>query len=545
MKTLPNNTLFYGDNLPVMREQVADESVDLVYLDPPFNSNASYNVLFKAPDGHRSQAQIEAFDDTWHWTDSAEQAFDEVMTSGNSDAAEMLRAMRAFLKENDLMAYLAMMAVRLIELRRVLKPTGSLYLHCDPTASHYLKIVLDAVFSPGSFQNEIVWKRTTTHSDSKTWSRVADSILFYTRGKVFTWNLPREPHSEAYIASKYRHDDDDGRGRYHLDNMLSPNPRPNMVYEWRGFPSPAIGWRYQKEKMAQLDAEGRIWYPRKSDGSFDTSKRPRLKRYLDEMEGGAVGTVWTDIPPVNSQARERLGYPTQKPAALLERIIAASSKEGDLVLDPFCGCGTTLHAAAKLNRRWIGIDVTHLAINLIRKRLRGAFPELAFDIVGVPKDLDGARALAAQDKYEFQKWVLSALDAVPYKGGKKGGDRGIDGYVYFKPDGKKTEKAIVSVKGGATLTPAMVKDLIVTVDQEGAKMGFFVTLEPPTKGMVAQAASAGFYVTEYGKFPKIQIVEVESLFAPRNPLQMPWQDTSAFKKTCREPTVEQGDLDFD
>ncbi|MGO9743857.1 MAG: site-specific DNA-methyltransferase, partial [Roseiarcus sp.] len=334
MTAPPNNTLFYGDNLPVMREHIAGESVDLVYLDPPFNSNASYNVLFKAPDGHRSQAQIEAFDDTWHWTDSAEQAFDEVMASGNSDAAEMLRAMRSFLRENDMMAYLTMMAVRLIELRRVLKPTGSLYLHCDPTASHYLKIVLDAIFGPAGFQNEIVWKRTTTHSDSKTWSRVADNILFYSKGKVFTWNTPRAPHSQEYIASKYRHDDGDGRGRYRLDNMLSPNPRPNMVYEWRGFSSPSIGWRYQEETMAQLDAEGRIWYPRKSDGSLDASKRPQLKRYLDEMEGGAVGTVWTDIAPINSQAHERLGYPTQKPLALLERIVAASSNEGDLVLDP-------------------------------------------------------------------------------------------------------------------------------------------------------------------------------------------------------------------
>jgi len=331
------NKLYYGDNIDVLRAGVADESVDLIYLDPPFNSNASYNVLFKAPSGARSQAQIEAFDDAWHWNETAERAFDEVLKGANSQAAMMLRAMRSALGENDMMAYLAMMAARLIELRRVLKPTGSLYLHCDPTASHYLKALLDSVFGPTLFQNEIVWKRTTTHSDSKTWSRVADCIFFYTKGKGFTWNTPREPHSDEYVAAKYNHDDGDGRGRYHLDNMLSPNPRPNMTYEWRGFPSPAIGWRYSRETMAQLDAEGRIWYPRNKQGAFDTSKRPRLKRYLDEMDGGVLGTVWTDIPPINSQAQERLGYPTQKPLALLERIIAASSNEGDVVLDPFCG----------------------------------------------------------------------------------------------------------------------------------------------------------------------------------------------------------------
>ena len=528
MNALTRNTLFYGDNLPVMREHVAAESVDLVYLDPPFNSNASYNVLFKAPEGHRSQAQIEAFDDTWHWTEAAEQAFDEVIASGNSDAAEMLRAMRSFLKENDLMAYLTMMAVRLIELRRVLKPAGSLYLHCDPTASHYLKIVLDAIFQPGFFRNEISWRRSQPKSHATVnFPNCRDIILRYSKSEAVTFNKVYGLHDPEYIKNFYRFTDASGR-RYQLDNLLNPNKdRPNLNYEFLGV---TRVWRWTKERLIHQSRPGAV---------------PRLKRFLDEMPGQPISDDWDDIEHLHATNRETLGYPTQKPVALLERIVTASSNEGDVVLDPFCGCGTTLHAAAKLNRRWIGIDITHLAINLIRKRLNGAFPELAFDVVGVPKDIDGARALAAQDKYEFQKWVLSMLDAVPYKGGKKGGDRGIDGYIYFKPDGKKTEKAIVSVKGGASLTPAMVKDLIVTVEQEGAKMGVFVTLETPTKGMVAQAASAGFYVTEYGKYPKIQIIEVESLFAPSHPLQMPWQDTSAFKKTARESTVKQSELDLD
>lgn len=236
-----SNTLYFGDNLSVLRDSIASESVDLIYLDPPFNSNANYNILFKSPEGQDSDAQIEAFEDTWHWNDSAEAAFDEVMRSGNGDAFELLRAMRGFLGDNDMMAYLAMMAVRLIELHRVLKPTGSLYLHCDPTASHYLKLLLDGVFGADKFRNEVTWKRTTTHSDSKTWSKVSDIVLFYTKGKQFIWNTPREPHSEEYVSNKYRYDDGDGRGLYRLDNMTSPNPRPNMMYEWQGFPFPPLG----------------------------------------------------------------------------------------------------------------------------------------------------------------------------------------------------------------------------------------------------------------------------------------------------------------
>jgi len=526
------NHLYYGDNLQVLREHIATESVDLVYLDPPFNSQATYNVLFRSPKGEQSQAQIEAFEDTWTWNSSAEQAFDEVMTSGNTDAAEMLRAMRSFLKENDMMAYLTMMTVRLLELHRVLKPTGSLYLHCDASASHYLKIILDSIFGARNFRNEIIWKRTTTHSDSKTWSRVTDHILFYTTNDRFTWNTPREPHSDNYLESKYRYDDGDGR-KYRLDNMTSPNPRPNMMYNWKGFPYPEKGWRYSRETMEKLDFEGRIWYPTKRDSSYDTSKRPQLKRYLDEMEGGVMGTIWKDIPPINSQAQERLGYPTQKPLALLERIINASSNPGDIVLDPFCGCGTAVHAAQKLDRQWVGIDVTHLAISLIEKRLKDAFPGITFDVHGTPKDLAGARDLAERDKYQFQWWAVSLVNAVPYGGKKKGADTGIDGIIYFKPDGKSTEKAIVSVKGGTNVGVAMVKDLIATVDREKAKIGVFVTLTEPTKPMEREAVTAGFYQTDYGKFPKIQILTIEDLFSGKKP-HMPWLDPTTFKKAARE-----------
>ncbi|MDP9112069.1 MAG: restriction endonuclease [Acidobacteriota bacterium] len=534
------NRLHYGDNLAILRQRddagrtvIDSESVDLIYLDPPFNSQANYNVLFKSPAGEKSHAQIEAFGDTWHWGDEAERAFDDVMNSRNTDAVELLRAFRSFLRENDMMAYLAMMAPRLIELHRVLKPNGSLYLHCDPTASHYLKLLMDAIFGVRNFRNEIVWKRTTTHSDSKTWSRVSDTILFYTKGPTFIWNTPRSLHSEQYVADKYHNDDGDGR-KYQLDNMTSPNPRPNMMYEWRGFPFPAKGWRYSMDTMSKLDAEGRVWYPKRKDGALDTTKRPRLKRYLDEMEGGGVmGSVWTDIPPINSQAQERLGYPTQKPQALLERVIAASSNEGDVILDPFCGCGTAVHAAHKLKREWIGIDVTHLAISLIEKRLNDAFPGIRYEVHGTPKDIEGARALAAQDKYQFQWWAVSLVNAVPFGGKKKGADSGIDGLIYFKPDMRSTEKAIVSVKGGENIGVTMIRDLGHVVDREKAKIGLFITLAEPTGPMRTEAVKAGFYETVHGKFPKLQILTIAELFDGKLP-KVPWSDPETFKKAAKE-----------
>ena len=474
------NHLYYGDNLTVLRDAIASESVDLVYLDPPFNSNADYNQLFKTPKGQSSPAQMEAFTDTWVWDDATSGlAVEEVKRSQYQDAAKMLDAMVGFLGKNALTAYLAMMAVRLIELHRVLKPTGSLYLHCDPTASHYLKILLDAVFGATSFQNEINWKRTTTHSDSKTWSRVSDIILFYTKGQKFIWNTPREAHSDAYLTSKYRYNDEDGRGIYRLDNMTSPNPRPNMMYEWKGHESPPKGWRYSLETMTRLDDEGRVWYPRTKTGETDVSKRPQLKRYLNEQEGGVMGTVWTDIPPLNSQAQERLGYPTQKPVALLERILNASSNPGDVVLDPFCGCGTTVHAAQKLGRHWIGIDITHLAIGLIEKRLNDAFEGLQYTVHGTPMDADAARDLFDRDdksKKQFETWACLRIGFIPQE--KKGADGGLDGVEWFGP--KKEYKAIVSVKGGKTVGVEMLRSLDAVITQQGAQVGVFLTLEPPT-----------------------------------------------------------------
>ena len=507
------NQLYYGDNLHVLREHFAPESVDLIYLDPPFNSKRDYNLLFKSPKGHESEAQIEAFEDSWHWNDQAEREYHELFNQPNTDVAEMMKALRGFLGENDMMAYLTMMANRLLELHRVLKPTGSLYLHCDPTASHYLKVVLDGVFGKEHYQNEIVWKRTSTHGDSKTWSRVADSIFFYTKGNTFIWNTPRDDYSAEYRDGKYRHDDNDGKGVYRLGDVTSPNPRPNMMYEWKGFPSPEKGWRFSLETMTRLDAEGRIWYPRNKADALDTTKRPQFKRYLKDMKGGVMGTVWTDIPPINSQAQERLGYPTQKPLALLERIIAASSNEGDVVLDPFCGCGTAVHAAQKLNRQWIGIDITHLAISLIEKRLKDAFGStLQFEVHGTPKDLEGARDLARRDKYQFQWWAVSLVEAQPFQGKKKGADGGIDGLKFFQDvDKEGVRKIVVSVKGGG-LKADDVRSIMAVREREKAEIALFVCLDEPTKGMIAEAASAGFYCSPNGKnYARLQLLTIEGL----------------------------------
>ncbi len=524
------NKLYYGDNLTVLKNCFDDESVDLIYLDPPFNSQATYNVLFKSTAGEQSRAQIEAFGDTWHWGDEAELAFDGVMTSGNSDAAEMLRAMRSFLKENDMMAYLSMMAVRLLELRRVLKPTGSLYLHCDPTASHYLRVVMDAVFGATNFQGEIVWRRTAAHVGGRRWPRLHDVILAYaSEVDSARFHPPKVEADAGWVEREYRFEDE--LGRYSVDNLTGAGTTKGPSgLPWRGVDPAGIGagrhWRYHPDTLERLDAEGRIYWPKKG-------KYPKLKQYLHESGGKAVGDVWTDIHVIGRTSSERLGYATQKPLALLERIVAASSNEGDIVLDPFCGCGTAIHAAQKLKRRWIGIDITHLAISLIEKRLNDAFPGIKYEVHGTPKDLEGARALAAQDKYQFQWWAVSLVNAIPFAGKKKGADSGIDGLIYFKPEGKTTEKAIVSVKGGDNVNVAMVRDLAHVVDRENARIGVFITLAESTGPMRTEAVKAGYYETIYGKYPKIQILTIAELFEGKQP-KIPLVDSASFKKAARE-----------
>ncbi|MDP1750721.1 MAG: DNA methyltransferase, partial [Reyranella sp.] len=421
-----------------------------------------------------------------------------------------------------------MMAVRLIELHRVLKPTGSLYLHCDQTASHYLKIILDGVFGPLNYRNEIVWKRSNPKSlGSVNFPTCTDTILRYSKSGKVTFHLPYEAHDPDYVESAYKYEDDGGV--YRLLPLLNPNDnRPNLTYEFLGVHRV---WRWTRERMEKGYKDGLVV-------QLKPGAVPQYKKYLKDSKGRTVTNCWTDIP--QAAGKESLGYPTQKPVALLERIIAASSNVDDIVLDPFCGCGTTVHAAQKLGRQWIGIDVTHLAVALVERRLKEAFPGIVFDVHGVPKDHAGARDLAERDKHEFQKWITATIGAQPYKSGKKGMDRGIDGYLHFRDGDNKPQFAIVSVKGGG-IKSGDVRDLKGTMDREKAAMGLFLTLNEPTREMVKEAASAGMYETGGQKMPRLQILTAADILEGKRP-QAPFGHTEGFKKAAKEDATKQDRL---
>jgi site-specific DNA-methyltransferase (adenine-specific) len=525
------NQLFFGDNLEILRSgRIPVGSVDLIYLDPPFNSNATYNILFAEKSGEKSTAQITAFEDTWHWGDEAMAAYDDAMKLGVPRLADLLQALRAFLGQNDMMAYLTMMAVRLVELHLVLKPTGSLYLHCDPTSSHYLKLVMDAIFGPKHFINEIVWRRSHPKGHaSKRLARNHDVILSFAKDSAISkWNSQYLLHDLGKVKEQYTLLDEDGR-LYQLTSLLNPNPdRPNLTYEFLGVTKV---WRWTKERMMEEFGKGRIIVPKDGKGI------PRYKRLLDEQKGIPLDDFWSDIE--FAAGSERLGYPTQKPEALLARIIQASSNEGDLVLDPFCGCGTSITVAERLKRRWIGIDITYLAINLIKRRLHDTFApeELAeFDVIGVPADTTSAAALAEVNRHQFEWWALDMVDAYPAQDKKKGADKGVDGVIYFKDDtGGVHRKIIVQVKSGAVGSP-QIRDLKGVLEREKAAIGALITLKPPTKAMREEAAAADFYVWEgppVKRFPRIQILTIADLFAGKK-LDYPWwASPETFKKAAR------------
>jgi len=540
------NTLYYGDNLTILREYIANESVDLIYLDPPFNSNRSYNVLFKHESGVASEAQVHAFGDTWHWGQEAERTFHELVTTGSAPVANMIGAMRQFIGDNQMMAYLVMMAARLVELHRVLKPTGSLYLHCDPTASHYLKVVLDTVFGMANFRNEITWKRRHGFSsavhESNRFGTCTDIILFYAKSQqaAFTPQYNKDlPEYREYVEKNFTLIDEASGRRYQATSLTNPAYRPNLIYEYKGYKPPENGWMITKEKMEQWDREGRIHFPRDPDG------RLRRKSFADELKGMPIQNLWDDIQQLGSHDAERLGYPTQKPVALLERIIAASSNEGDLVLDPFCGCGTTIAAAQKLGRRWIGIDITNLAITLQKYRLKDAFNLEAgrdYLVVGQPQDAASAAQLAQEDRHQFEWWALSLIQAQPIsptdstgKKGKKGADKGIDGQIVFIDDSTgKPKRIVVQVKSGH-VSASIVRDLRGVLDREGAAIGVLITLDPPSQPMKTEAASAGYYTSPGWNrtYPRLQILTVEGLLAGVERLDRPPTATT-FKQAQRE-----------
>ncbi len=474
---MTRNCLYYGDNLDILRRYVPSESVDLVYLDPPFKSNQDYNVLFQEQDGRRAQAQIKVFEDTWRWDQESARAFQEVVELGGS-VSRTMQGLHLALGTNDLLAYLTMMAPRLVELQRVLKTTGSIYLHCDPTASHYLKMLMDAVFGPRNFRNEIVWCYTGPSNTKAYFPRKHDIVLFYSQ--------------------------DARQAKFYSDAVRIP-------YKAESFTMGGSGSLATKNRK----------------GDYTTGREEQLAK------GKIVEDYWIDIPSL-SVSKERLGYPTQKPAGLLERIIKANSLEGDVILDPFCGCGTAIAEAQRLNRRWIGIDITHLAITLIRHRLRGAFGEIPYDVIGEPISLTDAQTLARDDPYQFQWWALGLVGARPTEQ-KKGSDRGIDGRLYFHDEapGAKTKQIILQVKSGH-VNSAPVRDLVGVLTREQAAIGVLVTLQPPTQPMRSEAASAGFYRSPgwHQSYPRLQILSIEELLAGKK-IDYPPQTSTTFKPAPR------------
>ncbi|MCK5122769.1 MAG: restriction endonuclease [Candidatus Pacebacteria bacterium] len=465
---MQNRTLYFGDNLEILRKKIKDESFDLIYLDPPFNSNRNYNVLFK--EGIQdSPAQIKAFDDSWHWTRESKEAFDYLVTKTNEDISSLMQALEKMVGHNDMLAYLTMMTVRLIELHRVLKKTGSLYLHCDPTASHYLKIVLDAIFWKKNFRNEIIWCYRGAGYPKKDFGKRHDIIFRYSKTDNYIFNLDdvREEYAEATKE----------RFKYHIGNI-------------------------RKGK------------------DFGAQELNPLGKQPDD---------WWQIQPLAPSSKERLGYPTQKPEALLERIIKASSKEGDWILDPFCGCGTTVAVSEKLKRNWVGIDVTSLAINLIKYRIKNQFGlgNKQIFVDGLPTDLAGAKELFEKDPFEFEYWASDLVNAIPPHGKSKdnmrGADKGVDGVINILRNivngNKEYGKIIVQIKGGK-VQRNQIATLKGDVDREKAEAGVFITLEKPTKPMKSEAVDAGTFtipITNKVEFPKIQILTIEELLRGKKP----------------------------
>ena len=550
--SFPVNTLFYGDNLEILRNHFYDESVDLIYLDPPFNSEADYNILFKERTGEQSAAQIRAFSDFWHWDQEAKHAYDYLATQAPEQVSNMVSSLHGFLGKNDLFAYLVMMEIRLLELHRVLKSIGSIFVHCDPTASHYLKILMDATFNPKNFRNEIIWRRTGAHSPTKSFGPIHDTILFYTKTDDYFFNVVRRPYMKGHVESRFSKDET-GKSKFTTGgNILTGSgaTKGESGQTWRGFNPSAKNrhWaipQYLTEQMPPNFAK--LGVLKKLERLYkaglveikEGSAWPTPVRYFKETDGQPLGDIWAaqpytqgtvygtdeiidaDVQWLGTTDPERLGYQTQKPLGVLERIINSSCPLDGTVLDPFCGCGTTIIAAEKLHRRWVGIDITFLAINLIKNRLKKSFPKSSFVVEGEPKDIDGIKELARKDRYQFQWWALNLIEnahpshasASNPKEGKKGADEAVDGWIRFadKAEGHY-EKIVIQVKSGHVAVKD-IRELRDTIPRQGAVIGIFITLEEPTSEMIKEVKITDPYISPLWKheYPKIQILTVEQL----------------------------------
>ena len=518
------NKLYYGDCLTVMQEYMRKDSVDLIYLDPPFNSNRAYNAIYKDETGRPLPDQIDAFCDLWTLDEERERAIRSMPVlmreAGIEDSvAAFWRLWMNALRETQprLLAYLSYMVERLLHMRSILKPTGSIYLHCDATASHYIKVMLDGIFGHGNFQNEIVWRRYNrpkgSQYKSRRYGRSSDTLLFYSMGDRHTFNAEeiQNPLSQDKIARRFPLVDD--KGCYMSGPMLrspSMGDRPNLIFEFQGYTPGAYGWRMGREKLQEIYDKG--------DFYFTSNGVPRRKFRPVGTPGEIIDNIWIDINALGSHAQERLGYATQKPLTLLERIIKASSNKGDVIFDPFCGCATTLEAAHRLERRWIGIDIAIHAIKRVAAlRLRdklGLVEGQDYTIEGVPHNLEGCKDLWARDKYHFQKWAVEEVDG--FVTTKRTADGGVDGRLYFSVPGRRDLQSMaVEVKGGANVSIKDLRALHGVLDNDLALMAGLIVMAPlgATKArnfhrFMAAAGDVDVSGVQYARLQMLSVPEI-------------------------------------
>ncbi|HZQ13622.1 MAG TPA: DNA methyltransferase [Pseudolabrys sp.] len=521
-KHKPENHLYYGDNLTIM-QHMPKHCVDLIYLDPPFNSKKNYNLMYKTLTGLPVPEQVDAFCDTWEMDTEKEELAKKMPVLMREHGVEdyyvefwrlWINALRH--TQPHLLAYLIYMVQRLLHMKSILRPTGSIYLHCDSTASHYIKVMMDGIFGHKNFRNEIIWKRANAHNDPKGYGRITDSLLFYTMGNKYKWNTQHTPYREEYYDSHFKKDEE---GRWYrtvpLDAPRHGEGSPNLLYDWKGkLPAPSRTWAIKRETMEQYERDGLLRYTR--------TGTPTLLQYADEMRGVPLQNIWTDIPPVNPQAKERLGYPTQKPVALLKRIITASSDKGDVVFDPFCGCGTTIYAAQETERKWIGCDIAILSIKLIREVLTGDKYRLVegvhFDVNGIPASVEAAQELFKRDPFQFQHWLVERIGGFPML--KKVADKGIDGRMYFETQ-EGLKAMVLSVKGGK-VRPTDLRDLRGVLEREtDTELAGFLCLNEPTKAMREEAVAAGQFEYSGVKYDRMQILTVRDILEKKREFHTP------------------------
>jgi DNA modification methylase len=517
------NKLYYGDNITIM-QQMPKHLVDLIYLDPPFNSKQNYNLMYKTLTGKPVPEQAEAFCDTWEM-DAQKEALARSMPVlmreyGIDDYyVEFWRLWMQALRNTQphLLAYLIYMVQRLLHMKVILKPSGSIYLHCDPTASHYIKVMMDGIFGHNNFRSEIIWKRTSAHSSAKRFGPVHDVILFYTASDDYTWNKIYTPYDQTYVDAFYTHVDPDG-ARWRRSDLTGAGITHGETGEpWHGIDVSAKGrhWSHPPSQLDIMDAEGKIHWPAKQGGM------PMFKRYLKDQPGVPAQDVISDIQPMHNLSKERLGYPTQKPVALLERLLSVSSNPGDVVFDPFCGCGTTIYAAEKLGRQWIGCDIAILAIKLIREVLsehNRLVEGTHFEVDGIPASVEQAEVLFRSDPFQFQHWLVERAGGFPMQ--KKVADHGIDGRMYFETqDGLR--EMVMSVKGG-TIRPTDIRDLRGVLERErNAELAGFLSLREPTKAMRQEASQAGDYLYNGVHYDRIQFLTVKDIIEDKREFHSP------------------------